>query len=38
MNAVVDALALRGVSHLDMPATPARVWQALHAAADGSGR
>ncbi|MBV9079412.1 MAG: xanthine dehydrogenase family protein [Methylobacteriaceae bacterium] len=29
MNAVVDALARRGVSHLDMPATPERVWRAL---------
>jgi carbon-monoxide dehydrogenase large subunit len=37
MNAVIDALAGRGVTHLDMPATPARVWQALHAAADGGG-
>ncbi|MBI4275446.1 MAG: xanthine dehydrogenase family protein molybdopterin-binding subunit [Rhizobiales bacterium] len=29
MNAVVDALAPYGVAHLDMPATPARVWQAM---------
>ena len=29
MNAVLDALATRGVAHLDMPATPMRVWQAL---------
>jgi aerobic carbon-monoxide dehydrogenase large subunit len=35
MNALHDALALRGVRHLDMPATPARVWQALQAAANG---
>jgi len=33
MNAVVDALRGAGVEHLDMPATPARVWAALHAAA-----
>jgi carbon-monoxide dehydrogenase large subunit len=28
-NAVVDALAHLGVRHLDMPATPERVWRAL---------
>ncbi|MGH9101852.1 MAG: xanthine dehydrogenase family protein molybdopterin-binding subunit [Acidimicrobiales bacterium] len=33
-NAVVDALAHLGVSHLDMPATPERVWRAI--AATGS--
>jgi aerobic carbon-monoxide dehydrogenase large subunit len=32
MNAVLDALAARGVRHLDMPATPERVWRALQAA------
>jgi carbon-monoxide dehydrogenase large subunit len=32
MNAVMDALAAAGVKHLDMPASPHRVWQALHAA------
>jgi carbon-monoxide dehydrogenase large subunit len=32
MNAVVDALANFGIHHLDMPATPLRVWQALQAA------
>ena len=32
MNAVVDALSDRGVGHIDMPATPRRVWQALRAA------
>jgi carbon-monoxide dehydrogenase large subunit len=31
MNAVVDALRSVGVDHIDMPATPARVWQALGA-------
>ncbi|MDQ6772764.1 MAG: xanthine dehydrogenase family protein molybdopterin-binding subunit [Candidatus Dormibacteraeota bacterium] len=30
-NAVVDALAHLGVRHLDMPATPERVWRALNA-------
>jgi carbon-monoxide dehydrogenase large subunit len=29
MNALVDALSERGVSHIDMPATPERVWRAL---------
>ena len=29
MNALVDALAPDGVTHLDMPATPERVWRAL---------
>ena len=29
VNAVLDALACRGVSHLDLPMTPQRVWSAL---------
>ena len=33
MNAVVDALSARGVAHIDMPATPERVWRALQDAA-----
>jgi carbon-monoxide dehydrogenase large subunit len=33
INAIVDALNRRaGVRHIDMPATPRRVWEALHAA------
>jgi carbon-monoxide dehydrogenase large subunit len=32
MNAVNDALASLGVRHLDMPLTPARVWQAIREA------
>jgi carbon-monoxide dehydrogenase large subunit len=32
MNAVVDALSPLGVTHLDMPATPEKVWQAIRAA------
>jgi carbon-monoxide dehydrogenase large subunit len=32
VNAVLDALASRGVTHLDMPMTPLRVWQALNRA------
>ena len=31
INAIVDALHARaGVRHIDMPATPRRVWEALH--------
>jgi carbon-monoxide dehydrogenase large subunit len=29
MNAVVDALSAYGIKHIDMPATPQRVWQAI---------
>ena len=32
MNAVVDALSDHGIRHVDMPLTPADVWQALQAA------
>jgi carbon-monoxide dehydrogenase large subunit len=32
MNAVVDALSEYGIRHIDMPATPYRVWQAIHGA------
>ncbi|TFF20582.1 xanthine dehydrogenase family protein molybdopterin-binding subunit [Jiella endophytica] len=32
MNAVADALRPAGVARIDMPATPSRVWKALHAA------
>jgi carbon-monoxide dehydrogenase large subunit len=32
MNAILDALRPRGVTHLDMPATPRRVWEALQKA------
>jgi carbon-monoxide dehydrogenase large subunit len=31
VNAIVDALAEFGVTHIDMPATPERVWRAIHA-------
>ena len=30
MNAVVDALRSRGIAHFDMPASPQRVWAAIH--------
>jgi len=32
VNAIVDALAELGVEHLEMPATPERVWRAIQAA------
>ena len=35
INAVVDALAPYGIRHLDMPATPERVWQAIQDARPG---
>jgi carbon-monoxide dehydrogenase large subunit len=35
MNAVMNALASTGVRHLDMPATPARIWAAIRAARKG---
>jgi aerobic carbon-monoxide dehydrogenase large subunit len=37
MNAVLNALADRGIRHLDMPLTPFRIWQALHEANGGAG-
>jgi carbon-monoxide dehydrogenase large subunit len=33
VNAIVDALSEFGVRHLDMPATPERIWRAIN----GSG-
>ena len=32
MNAIVDALSVYGITHIDMPATPLRVWQAIQSA------
>jgi carbon-monoxide dehydrogenase large subunit len=32
INAIVDALAPLGVTNVDMPATPSRVWQAIQSA------
>jgi carbon-monoxide dehydrogenase large subunit len=32
MNAVVDALSEYGIRHIDMPATPFKVWQAIQQA------
>jgi carbon-monoxide dehydrogenase large subunit len=37
-NAVVDALAERGVRHVDLPLTPRRVWAAVQRAAGEAGR
>ncbi len=36
INAVVDALGAYGVTHIDMPATPQKVWQAINAGAAGA--
>jgi aerobic carbon-monoxide dehydrogenase large subunit len=36
MNAILDALAVRGLGHLDLPASPQRIWQALQQRADGA--
>ena len=36
LNAVHDAVAHLGIDHIDMPATPQRIWHALRTA--GSGR
>lgn len=33
MNAIIDALAPFGIKHLQMPATPERVWRAIHGTA-----
>ena len=36
MNAVIDALSGFGIEHLDMPATPQRVWSAIRDARNGA--
>jgi carbon-monoxide dehydrogenase large subunit len=36
MNALVDALSEYGIRHIDMPATPHRVWQAIRQAKSAS--
>ncbi len=30
VSAILDALSPRGITHLDLPLTPPRIWQALH--------
>lgn len=37
-NAVMDALAQRGIRHLDFPLTPRRVWEAITAEEEGRRR
>ena len=32
MNAICDALSVYGVTHIDMPATPLKIWEAIEAA------
>jgi carbon-monoxide dehydrogenase large subunit len=34
LNAIVDALSVYGIRHIDTPATPLKVWQAIQAAMD----
>jgi carbon-monoxide dehydrogenase large subunit len=38
MNAVIDALADRGIRHLDMPLAPYKIWQALQGATPPQAR
>jgi carbon-monoxide dehydrogenase large subunit len=35
-NALVDALSVLGIKHIEMPATPERLWRAIHEARDRS--
>jgi aerobic carbon-monoxide dehydrogenase large subunit len=35
VNAILDALAPLGLEHIDMPATPERVWRAIRSASQG---
>jgi carbon-monoxide dehydrogenase large subunit len=37
VNAIVDALAEFGVEHIELPATPERVWRAIRAASSALG-
>jgi carbon-monoxide dehydrogenase large subunit len=37
VNAIVDALADLGVEHVEMPATPERVWRAIESARERTG-
>jgi carbon-monoxide dehydrogenase large subunit len=38
MNAIVDALSEFGIRHIDMPATPEKVWQAIQSAKAAQGK
>jgi carbon-monoxide dehydrogenase large subunit len=35
-NAVIDALSGFGITHIDMPLTPGKIWQAIHHAKGGA--
>ena len=35
INAIIDALADTGIEHIDMPATPQRLWDAIKSAREG---
>ncbi|MGC2415470.1 MAG: molybdopterin cofactor-binding domain-containing protein, partial [Stellaceae bacterium] len=35
VNAILDALAPLGIEHIDMPATPERIWRAIRGASEG---
>src|SRR5438105_14758944 len=35
VNAILDALSPLGIEHIDMPATPERVWRAIRSARQG---
>ena len=36
MNAIMDALYDFGIEHIDMPATPQRIWSAIRDARNGA--
>jgi carbon-monoxide dehydrogenase large subunit len=36
VNAVMDALSGLGVTHIDMPLRPEKIWKAAHGASGGS--
>jgi aerobic carbon-monoxide dehydrogenase large subunit len=38
VNAIVDALKPYGVSHIELPVTPEKVWRAIHAGSASSAR
>jgi carbon-monoxide dehydrogenase large subunit len=35
-NAVIDAVSHLGITHIDMPTSPQRVWRAISDAANGA--
>jgi hypothetical protein len=37
MNAIIDALSPFGITDIDMPATPQRIWTAIKQSTDASG-